>query len=137
MICYEILFSSFVRDYLNAVAEPPYFMINLTNDSWYGDTAEPYQHLFLAKWRSLEFGLPILRMTNTGITSVLYPDGSESQRLLPFTKGNLDIKLVMQPRSPTLYQRVGIAGIILISFVLFGISFIFRRTILKRSQSPL
>ena len=73
IICYEILFSQYLRTYLNRQSRPPHFIVNLSNDSWYGDSAEPYQHRFLAHWRALEFNLPIIRMTNTGISSVLLP----------------------------------------------------------------
>lgn len=126
-ICYEILFSSFTRNYLNSVPEQPQFIINLTNDSWYGDTSEPYQHLYLAHWRALEFNIPIVRMTNTGITSILYPDGSESRRTKIGTQEILDIKLVTYSREVTLYQRFGILMTILTWLILSLITFSFTR----------
>jgi apolipoprotein N-acyltransferase len=107
-ICYEILFPGFIRDTLNANSIEPHFLINLTNDSWYGDTFEPYQHLFLAKWRALEFNIPIIRSTNTGITSIIYPDGSESDRLLINEKKILDVDFKYQARSKTIFQQYGI-----------------------------
>lgn len=122
VICYEILFSSYVRDFLRSLDRHPLFLINLTNDSWYGDTAEPYQHLFLAKWRALEFDLPILRMTNTGITSVLYPDGSESPRLMPFTQENLDVELQLPSRQSTFFEILGIWGTLILALVLITLS---------------
>lgn len=106
-ICYEILFPSFIREYFNSLDERPHFIVNLTNDSWYGDTAEPFQHLFLAKWRAIEFQTPILRMTNTGITSVIYKDGSESERIGVFEQGILDKRLQTSQGPKTLYQRFG------------------------------
>lgn len=136
LICYEILFSGFVRDYLQSLERHPLFIINLTNDSWYGDTAEPFQHLFLAKWRALEFNIPILRMTNTGITSVIYPNGSESDRLMPFTKGNLDISLPLIPRSETFYQIYGVYGILGLFTGLFALSTIFS-FVFRREKTPL
>jgi apolipoprotein N-acyltransferase len=107
-ICYEILFSGFMREQLNSLDETPEFILNLTNDSWYGDTAEPHQHMFLAKWRALEFNIPIVRSTNTGITAVLYPDGSESRRLGINQKSILDVKLetVKKPNA-TVFQKYG------------------------------
>lgn len=110
-ICYEILFSGFIRSYLNKSKKQPHFIINLTNDSWYGDTSEPYQHQYLAFWRALEFQIPIVRMTNTGITSVLYPDGHESKRLTIFQKANLDLSLPLKERDKTIFQRFGLLGI--------------------------
>lgn len=108
VICYEVLFSSFVRDFLNAQEMPAQFLVNLTNDSWYGDTAEPHQHLFLAKWRALEFNIPIIRSTNTGITTLIMPDGSESDRLTFEEKKNLDFELQLRERTSTIYQRFGL-----------------------------
>ncbi|OUR98583.1 apolipoprotein N-acyltransferase [Halobacteriovorax marinus] len=113
-ICYEILFSSFIRDNLNSVKEQPDFLINLTNDSWYGRTAEPEQHLFLAKWRALEFQLPIVRMTNTGITSIIYPNGSETKRSKLFEIAVQDVEISTDKREKTVFQKVGILSTLLL-----------------------
>ncbi len=118
-ICYEILFSSFIRDYLNENSEKPNFLINLTNDSWYGLTSEPFQHQFLSHWRALEFNIPIVRMTNTGITSILYPDGSESQRLELFKEEALDIDLHSPTSEKTLWQRGGYLNFLLLALICF------------------
>jgi apolipoprotein N-acyltransferase len=126
-ICYEILFSSFIREYLNNVETQPQFLLNITNDSWYGDTAEPYQHLFLAHWRALEFNLPIVRMTNTGISSLLNQDGSESKRLGIGEANILDLEVNTNKRNPTLFQILGIWGTVIITVVLYFLMFIVRR----------
>jgi apolipoprotein N-acyltransferase len=123
-ICYEILFTNFIRGHLNHFKDRPAFIVNLTNDSWYGDTSEPRQHLFLSKWRALEYQLPILRMTNTGITSVIFEDGSESARLGVGEKNHLDIQIFAGHTEATLYQRFGIWLTIVIALglvVLLGI----------------
>lgn len=107
-ICYEILQGNFIAEMLNSPAQSPDFLLNLTNDSWYGDTAEPFQHLFLAKWRALEFQRPIVRSTNTGITTVIYPDGREGRRLLIDANDVLDFRLVLpKVAQDTIYQRYG------------------------------
>jgi len=106
-ICYEILDSNFLRGLLNQWRDN-HFIVNHTNDSWYGKTAEPYQHLFLSKWRALEFRLPIIRSTNTGISSVIYPDGSESKRLEIWEEGYLDINIPISDPQNTLYQLYGV-----------------------------
>jgi len=134
-ICYEILFSSFIRDYLNEQESHPEFLINLTNDSWYGDTSEPFQHLFLTKWRALEFNLPILRMTNTGISSVIYPDGSESERLYPFEKGVLDIVLKINTTSKTWFQHIGIWGTLLVTVMLLMLSYLIQGNQVKSEKN--
>ncbi len=124
-ICYEILFSWFTRNYLNSLKEQPEFIINLTNDSWYGDTSEPYQHLYLAHWRALEYQIPIVRMTNTGITSILYEDGSESKRSAIGKEEVMDFQLETSKREPTLFQRFGFLITVLawIIFTLIGLAF--------------
>ncbi|MGE3609847.1 MAG: apolipoprotein N-acyltransferase [Bacteriovoracaceae bacterium] len=112
-ICYEILESDYMRYLLNQWKDN-HFIVNHTNDSWYGKTAEPFQHLFLSKWRALEFQLPIIRSTNTGITSIIYPDGSESNRLLTGEESVLDVVLPIGEAKNTFYQLYGIAPLILL-----------------------
>lgn len=112
-ICYEILSPSFMREYLNEQPNTD-FIVNLTNDSWYGDTSEPYQHLFLAKWRALEFQKPIVRTTNNGVTSVIYPDGSESDRLTFNQIDKLDTIMPLGEHQTTPYQKYGF----LLTFIL-------------------
>lgn len=126
-ICYEILFTDFIRDMLNNQTTEALFMINLTNDSWYGDTSEPQQHLFLSKWRALEFNLPIIRATNTGISLIMYPDGTESERLKVNEKKFLDVEMkVDQNRAPTLYQKMGYGFIGAVFLLLMLIELIFK-----------
>lgn len=126
-ICYEVLFSGFIRTYLNKTKSQPHFIINLTNDSWYGDTSEPYQHQYLAFWRALEFQIPIVRMTNTGISSVLYPDGSESKRLGVFEQKNLDLKLNIEERKATLFQKWGLLPLTVVFLLLFGAAWLIEK----------
>lgn len=105
-ICYELLFPDFISNYLSD-GKKANFMINLTNDSWYGKTSELEQHLFLAKWRALEFSRPIIRSTNTGITSVIFTDGSESDRLPIYQENVLDV-VIKVPKDPsTWYEKFG------------------------------
>lgn len=107
-ICYEILQGDFIKDMLNGAGGDVDFLVNLTNDSWYGRTAEPFQHLYLAKWRALEFQRPIVRSTNTGITTVIFPDGQEGRRLLTNEKDVLDFRLTLPQTAPlTIFQRYG------------------------------
>lgn len=119
-ICYEILDSEYMRSLLNEHGQNS-LMVNLTNDSWYGDTAEPYQHLFLSKWRALEFQLPIVRSTNTGISSVIFPDGSESKRMMIGESNYLDVNLKLSQRAPTLYQEYGILPLLALLLGVLGI----------------
>ena len=71
-ICYESLFPAFARSLAQLNAQ---FIVNVTNDSWYGNWQEPYQHLYMTLARGVEFRRPILRVTNTGISTVSLASG--------------------------------------------------------------
>lgn len=71
-ICYEGLYSSIARELSQIGSE---IFINVTNDSWYGTTFEPFQHLYMTAGRAIEFRRPLIRTTNTGITTVVLPNG--------------------------------------------------------------
>lgn len=124
IICYEALFPEYVRAYLNSHNDLN-FIVNLTNDSWYGPYSEQEQHLFLAKWRSIEFNLPLIRATNTGISSVVYPNGDEIKRTKNFEQIIMPITINKFLNERTIYQKYGIATYLL--FVLLGSGFIFLR----------
>ncbi|MCM0606032.1 MAG: apolipoprotein N-acyltransferase [Xanthomonadaceae bacterium] len=72
LICYEGLFASFTRAQKKLGAE---ILLNVTNDSWFGPYGEPYLHLALTRLRSVETRTPLLRATNTGITTLVEPTG--------------------------------------------------------------
>jgi len=104
-ICYEGLFPDFSRSLANQGAQ---IFVNVTNDSWFGTSAEPHQHLFMTLARGIEFRLPVVRATNTGISAAMRADGTlldlsplhaEWTRLyeIPYRKA---------PR-PTFYQEYG------------------------------
>jgi apolipoprotein N-acyltransferase len=120
-ICYELLESNYMRKLLNQWGSN-HFIVNHTNDSWYGDTAEPSQHLFLSKWRALEFQLPIIRSTNTGISSVIYPDGSESRRLGINETGRLDIIVPLSNPKSTVYLDYGVFPLLLLVGLIYLIT---------------
>jgi apolipoprotein N-acyltransferase len=120
-ICYEVLESDYMRELLNQY-NGNRLIVNHTNDSWYGDTAEPYQHLFLSKWRALEFNMPIVRSTNTGVTSVVFADGSESKQLGVGEEGTLDVKVPLGNGRPTIYQTYGLIPFLLMFFILLGMT---------------
>ncbi|MDD5461648.1 MAG: apolipoprotein N-acyltransferase [Methylococcales bacterium] len=71
-ICYESLFPGFSRSLADLGAQ---FIVNVTNDSWYGTWQEPYQHLYMTLARGVEFRRPVLRVTNTGISTVSLASG--------------------------------------------------------------
>jgi apolipoprotein N-acyltransferase len=71
-ICYESLFPEFSKGLADIGAQ---FIVNVTNDSWYGGWQEPYQHLYMTLARGVEFRRPVLRVTNTGVSTVSLANG--------------------------------------------------------------
>ncbi|HSL92264.1 MAG TPA: apolipoprotein N-acyltransferase [Candidatus Limnocylindrales bacterium] len=72
-ICYEGLFPGFSRSLADQGAQ---LFVNVTNDSWFGTWAEPYQHLVMTLARGIEYRRPVIRATNTGISTVMLADGT-------------------------------------------------------------
>jgi len=93
LICYEVLFPGKVVDRVNR----PQWILNVTNDAWYGRTSGPYQHLDIARTRAIEEGLPVIRAANTGISAVIDPLGRIVEKLPLETQGVID-----QPLPPAL-----------------------------------
>ena len=74
MICYEDINPTFVNALVEAAGDPD-LLVNITNDAWFGDTIEPYQHLALAKFRAVEHHKYLVRATNSGVTTIIDPLG--------------------------------------------------------------
>jgi apolipoprotein N-acyltransferase len=102
LICYEAIFPGEVvtRD------DRPGWIINLTNDGWFGISTGPYQHLQQARLRAIEQGLPVVRAANTGISAVIDPLGRVVAVLGLGIEGVLDAALP-SAIAPTVYARFG------------------------------
>jgi len=115
LICYEAVFAHDV----GGAAERPDFLIQLTNDAWFGTFAGPKQHLAQAKMRSIEQGLPMARAANTGISAMIDPYGRVLKSLALNEAGYVDASLPM-PLPPTIYSKLGDLPIaLLLIFVTF------------------
>jgi apolipoprotein N-acyltransferase len=73
MICYEVIFPAEVRELTRAGAQ---FLVNITNDAWFGESGAPYQHLAMAAMRAVENGSYLVRAANTGVSAVIAPTGA-------------------------------------------------------------
>ncbi len=115
-ICYE---DTFARDALVGMPEAAY-IVNVTNDAWFGDTAAPHQHVQMAQMRALEAGRYLLRATNSGVTAVIGPDGQIVSSAAVFVPTSLTESFVpMRGSTPYVLWRdwpLGVGmGIILLS----------------------
>ena len=89
-------------------------LVNVTNDAWYGHSIAAEQHNQIAAMRAVELGRPMLRATNTGITSAIGHDGRELARLPWFTTGILEVSIVGRDGA-TPYMRFGDALALLLA----------------------
>jgi apolipoprotein N-acyltransferase len=76
-ICYEGLYPDFTRGLVEKGAE---LLVNVTNDSWFGYPFEPNQHLYMTLARAIEVRRPLLRSTNTGISTAILASGEVLQK---------------------------------------------------------
>ena len=122
-ICYEDVFGGELASRVNNSEKPVNLLINMTNLAWFGKSQASSQQLRLSQLRSLETGLPALRATNTGITSVLGSDGKVLASLPEFTQANLNTQ-VQAYSGKTPYVRWGNFPILSISCALLIWGFI-------------
>ena len=114
LVCYEIVFP-----WLSAnVAHRPAWLVNATNDGWYGDSPGPYQHFAMARMRAIEQGLPLVRAANSGISAVIDPYGRVIALLPLDVRGALNTTLPA-PLTPSFYSKNGEALTVLLLVFLF------------------
>ncbi|ARN80172.1 apolipoprotein N-acyltransferase [Methylocystis bryophila] len=103
LICYEAIFSG---EAVDGRPPRPEWMLNVTNDGWFGKTSGPYQHFAQARLRAVEEGLPLVRVANTGVSAIVDPYGRILQSLPLGVEGVIDGALP-EPASPTFFARYG------------------------------
>src|SRR5690606_35884086 len=103
LVCYEVIFPAAVVP-RNA---RPDWILNITNDGWFGRSSGPYQHLVTAQFRAVEEGLPVVRAAGTGISAVIDGHGRIWHSLALGRSGFIDSDLPVKLESPTLFARTG------------------------------
>lgn len=103
LICYEAIFPRHLR----RLPQRPDWVLQITNDAWFGTWTGPWQHAALARLRAIEQGLPLVRVANTGLTVVWDARGREVAAL-PFGEpGQLTLSAIPGPLAPTVHARLG------------------------------
>jgi apolipoprotein N-acyltransferase len=103
LICYEVIFPGAIVDEQHR----PAWMLNVTNDAWYGRSSGPYQHFAIARTRAVEEGLPLVRVANNGISGIIDGEGRVVARIDLNTVGYADLPLPAAGGSAPPYARAG------------------------------
>jgi apolipoprotein N-acyltransferase len=103
LICYEVIFPGAVTP-----AERPGFLVNITNDAWFGISAGPWQHLAAARMRAVEEGLPLVRAAQTGVSAVLDGRG-RTVAMMGLAETGVVVAPLPRDRPATPFSRWGLA----------------------------
>jgi len=121
-ICYEDVFGEEMRPLLPEST----VLVNVSNDAWFGDSAAPHQHEQKARMRAREMARPMVRVTNTGVSSAIRYDGSVIGRIPHGVKGVLDVQV--HPRTGTTpYVILGNWPVLVFSLIIVFIGALRRR----------
>ncbi len=131
LICYEVIFPGQVVQ----AGDRPAWLLNVTNDAWYGDTAGPRQHLQMARMRTVEQGLPLARAANTGISAAFDATGHQLDRLGWAATGTV-VAALPGPLPPPLFARLGNAEPLLLCLLGIAVAILPRRRRSGARASP-
>jgi apolipoprotein N-acyltransferase len=104
----------------------PELIVNMTNDAWFGDTAEPWEHLALAQLRAVEHRRYLVRGTNSGVSAIVDPVGRVVARSGTFRPEGISARIRWM-RAHTIYEFLGDWPWALVSAAAFGAAFVRRR----------
>jgi apolipoprotein N-acyltransferase len=121
-ICYEVIFPNDVVDR----SDRPDWVLDVTNDAWFGLSAGPYQHFAMMRVRSVEEGLPLANAANDGISGVVDPYGRVTARLGLGKIGVVDADLP-KPIPETIYAKVGDGLFFMMALTLAAAGFVMGR----------
>ncbi|RMF12863.1 MAG: apolipoprotein N-acyltransferase [Alphaproteobacteria bacterium] len=117
LICYEIIFPLVSTE---KSSPDPRFLLNLTNDAWFGEAGGPHQHFAIARMRAVERGIPLVRVAQTGISAVVDPLGRLEGRIGLGLRSSMDVRLPQPLAKPSFYSRHGeIVFFFLLILILF------------------
>jgi len=131
LICYEAIFPHRVVD----EADRPDWIVNLTNDAWFGTSTGPYQHFAAARLRAVEEGLPLVRVANSGISGVIDPLGRVEEILPLGRRDKLDINLPL-PLSQTIFARFGAATTFGFGLLILAVALALHRFAYRAERAP-
>lgn len=122
LVCYEVIFP---RAVVNSTRPRPGWMINVTNDGWYGKTSGPYQHFEMTRFRAIEEGIPLVRVANTGISTAFDSYGRSLGKISLGEKGVLDLFLPTPTHFVPLYAQWGDWIPLILIITIFSLALIF------------
>jgi apolipoprotein N-acyltransferase len=128
-ICYEDAFGDAGIIGLPGAA----YLVNVTNDGWFGNSIEPHQHLQIARMRAMETGRFLLRSTNTGVTAIVASDGKIISQA-PLFKATVLTGVITPVSGMTPYSRLGDKPVIYVLVILLVCMIIVDRWLLNRSR---
>ena len=131
-ICYEDAFGS---EGIRGLPDAAY-LVNVTNDGWFGDSIEPYQHLQIARMRAMETGRFLLRSTNTGATAIVAPDGKIISQA-PLFKATTLNGMITPMGGMTPYARLGDTPIIYTLVILLFVMFVYGNFLTRKTASKI
>jgi apolipoprotein N-acyltransferase len=102
-VCYEAVFPGMIRESVLSGAQ---WLVNVTNDAWFGDTVAPHQHLAMARMRAVEFRRPMVRAANAGISALIDERGVATESIGLFRSGTL-VGDMVPATGATLYAKTG------------------------------
>ena len=123
LICYEILFSDLI---FKSLDQETSIIINITNDAWFGNSIGPIQHFQFAKIRAVEFGIPVIRVANTGYSGLINPYGEVIEKLNLNEEGIISFKLINKLNT-TMFRKYGDHLFLILIFLIFVLNLLFKK----------
>jgi apolipoprotein N-acyltransferase len=132
LICYEDILPGFTNDAVRHAS--PDLLVNITNDAWFGDTAEPWEHLALAKLRAIEHRRYLVRSTNSGVSAIIDPVGRTVVNTKTFEIATAKAEVAFLNHR-TLYEIVGDKLWYLVALLSLGLAWVRRSPVAELRES--